>query len=42
MHDRKQELALQTRKLTLSMLVKSATMILDGDDGDWRFPGELE
>ena len=32
----------EMRKLTLKLKVWSAPTIVDGDDGDWRFPGEPE
>jgi hypothetical protein len=29
------------RKLTLNMMAWSAPRMVDGDDGDWRFPGAV-
>ena len=35
------DLALQMRMLTLKLKVWSAPAMVDGDDGDWRFPGDV-
>ena len=35
------DLDLQMRMLTLKLKVWSAPAMVDGDDGDWRFPGDV-
>jgi hypothetical protein len=39
--DRMREYALQTRNLTVKLKVWSATMLVVGDDDDWRSPGDV-
>ena len=38
---RMRDLALQMSMLTLKLKVWTAPAMVDGDDGDWRFPGDV-